>query len=309
MAKKKGTQSETPSGSNADSDGLQWQEVERGYALALAEGKVICRNPAGKRLATIPPWLKETEAMEQLAALRDWLEDHALECQHTIERWMLRSLAVPREILQQVWPDPDWRAAIENLVIATIDTSGDVDAHHMGLLRDVHETKGLGIVDADGESHWLKQSQIIVPHPILIDDLTGFRELASELGLKQVVDQLYRPVYPLLETHKELRAIDEFAGGKFDQLNFALGACRRLGYPVRGGYATCRVWEGETPLEARYYVGAESPEAETETGELIFVGPDQSAVPLGRVGQVTFSEGMRMAAAIYAKRKVEEQKE
>lgn len=309
MAKKKGTQSEAPSGSNADSDGLQWQEVERGYALALADGKVVCRNPAGKRLATIPPWLKETEAMEQLAALRDWLEDHALECQHTIERWMLRSLAVPREILQQVWPDPDWRAAIENLVIATIDTSGDVDAHHMGLLRDVHETKGLGIVDADGESHWLKQSQIIVPHPILIDDLTGFRELASELGLKQVVDQLYRPVYPLLETHKELRAIDEFAGGKFDQLNFALGACRRLGYPVRGGYATCRVWEGETPLEARYYVGAESPEAETETGELIFVGPDQSAVPLGRVGQVTFSEGMRMAAAIYAKRKVEEQKE
>jgi hypothetical protein len=62
-------------------------------------------------------------------------------------------------------------------------------------------------------------------------------------------------------------------------------------------------------LEARYYVGAESPEAETETGELIFVGPDQSAVPLGRAGQVTFSEGMRMAAAIYAKRKVEEQKE
>ena len=85
-----------------------------------------------------------------------------------------------------------------------------------------------------------------------------------------------------------------------------MGACRRLGYPVRGGYATCRVWEGESPLEARYYVGGEYPEAETETGELVFVGFDQRAVAMRDVGPVTFSEGMRMAAAIYAKRKVEE---
>ncbi len=50
-----------------------------------------------------------------------------------------------------------------------------------------------------------------------------------------------------------------------------LGHLQRLGYPVRGGYATCKVWEGTSPLEARYYVGSDSPDSPTWTGDLIFV--------------------------------------
>ena len=300
------------SGSSAKSETAQelhWLPADRDYSVALQAGKLICRNPKGKTLATLPPWLKESEAAQQLSAMSDWLDEHALECLHTVERWMLRSLLVPNPIFQHVWPDPDWRRVLENVVVAPASAKGEVDLEKMGILRSVDEKKGLGIVDVDGESQWLKQPLIAIPHPILIGELDDLRELANDLNLQQSIEQLYRPVYQLKGDQHELREIKDFAGGKFEQLNFALGACRRLGYPVRGGYATCRVWEGEVPLEARYYVGGEYPEAETETGELLFVGSDQKAVAMRNVGPVTFSEGMKMAAAIYAKRKVEETNE
>jgi len=291
------------------SDSISWQPADKGYGLALIDGKLACRNPKGKTLATLPPWIKESELAQQLLALSEWLDEHALECLHTVERWMLRSLAVPREVLHQIWPDPDWRKVVENIVVAPANAKGESDLEQMGLLKNVDAKKGLGVVDVDGESQWLKQPLVIFPHPILIGALDDLRELANDLNLEQAIEQLYRPVYQVSDKQRELRAIRDFEGGKFEQLNFAIGACRRLGYPVRGGYATCRVWEGKAPLEARYFVGGEFPEAETETGELLFVGGDQQAVAMRDVGPVTFSEGMRMAAAIYAKRQVEEKSE
>lgn len=305
----KAAKARKPSASEDAGDGIHWLPADRDYSVALLEGKIVCRNPKGKMLATLPPWLKESDTAQQLAAMSDWLSEHALECLHTVERWMLRSLLVPAQIVHQVWPDPDWRTALENVVLAPANAKGDTDLEKMGLLKSVEEKKGLGIVDVDGESQWLKQPLVAILHPILIGDLDDLRELANDLKLEQAVEQLYRPVHKMKDDQRELRAIRDYEGGKFEQLNFALGACRRLGYPVRGGYATCRVWEGGSPLEARYYVGGEYPEAETETGELLFVGTDQTAVPMRDVGPVTFSEGMRMAAAIYAKRKVEEKAE
>jgi len=305
----KTAKAKTTSKATSDSDSLSWQPADKDYSLALVDGKLVCRNPKGKTLATLPPWLKESETAQQLMALSEWLDEHALECLLTVERWMLRSLSVPREVLHQIWPDPDWRKVVENLVVAPANTKGESDLEQMGLLKDVDDKKGLGIVDVDGESQWLKQPLVIFPHPILIGALDDLRELANDLNLQQAIEQLYRPVYQVSDKQQELRAIRDFEGGKFEQLNFAMGACRRLGYPVRGGYATCRVWEGKAPLEARYYVGGEFPDAETETGELLFVGGDQQAVAMRDVGPVTFSEGMRMAAAIYAKRKVEEKSE
>lgn len=284
-----------------------WIPAERDYALGLVDGKLVCRNPSGKILSSLPPWLKESDSAQQILALCDWLDDHAMECLHAVELWMLRSLTVPTEIIYQVWQDPDWRRGVENMVVAPSDGDGHPDLDNMGILKNIDSQRGLGVVDVDGETKWLKHSQVLFPHPILIGELDDLRELANELNLVQSIEQLYRPIYVPSDQHKELGAIREFEGGKFQQLNFALGVCRRLGYPVRGGYATCRVWEGTSPLEARYYVGSESPELETETGELIFVRSDQRAVMVRDVGPVTFSEGMRMAAAIYAKRKVEEQ--
>ena len=43
------------------------------------------------------------------------------------------------------------------------------------------------------------------------------------------------------------------------------------------------------------------------TGELIFVDSEQKPLKIAEVGRVTFSEGVRMASQIYAKRKVEKQ--
>ncbi|WP_164103691.1 DUF4132 domain-containing protein [Candidatus Laterigemmans baculatus] len=290
-------------------DAICWLDAPRDYQIALHQGRLVCRNPKGKQLGSLPKWLKEDPLADQLQALASWLDERALECMHTVERWMLRSLVVPREALQAVWPDQDWRHAFENTVIAPANVSGKVDLERAGLLRESDSKRGLGIVDVDGESRWLTSPAVAIPHPILLQDLDDLRELAGDLNITQKIEQLYRPVYHPTKSQMPLRAIKEYEGGVFEQLNFALGACRRLGYPVRGGYATCRIWEGEEPLEARYYVGGEYPESETETGELIFVDASQRAVTVKDVGPVTFSEGVRMASAIYAKRKVEKQEE
>lgn len=288
---------------------VAWIDGPRGYAVGLQDGKLVCRNPGGKQLATVPNWLKDDEIADRLVALAQWLDEHRLECQHTVERWMLRSLVVPRDVVTAVWPDSDWRDALRDLVVAPADARGKVDYAASGLLREVDAKRGLGVVDRDGESQWFKSAALAVPHPILIGDLRELRELAADLGVRQTVDQLYRPVYQPTAEQKERKSIGDFAGGLFEQLNFASGLCRRLGYPVRGGYATCRIWEGVSVLEARYYIGDESPESPTWTGELIFVDTAQRPVRIGDAGAVAFSEGMRMAAAIYAKRKVEKSEE
>lgn len=68
-----------------------------------------------------------------------------------------------------------------------------------------------------------------------------------------------------------------------------------------------KVWEDATPIEARYWIGNEYPESETYTGELLFVDSEQEPQQVGDVGPVTFSEGMRMASQIFAKRSVEKE--
>jgi hypothetical protein len=220
---------------------------------------------------------------------------------------MLRSLPVPREVVQAIWPDPDWSDMLRNLVVTPIDAKGKSDATKTGLLRDVDPKKGAGVVDRDGETQWIKAAQILIPHPILIDGLDDLREIAADMDFSQAVEQLFRPIFAATEEQTESTRIADFEGGKFEQLNFATSLCRRLGYPLRGGYACSKVWENATPIEARYWVGDEYPEAETYTGDLIFVDSEQTPRQIADVGPVTFSEGMRMASQIYAKRKVEKE--
>lgn len=288
---------------------IAWVPGERDYKLGLRSGKLVCQNPKGKTLASLPKWLKESDAAESLKALAEWLDEHRSECVHTVERWMLRSLPIPRDVLQEVWADAIWRESLENLVVAPVDAKGQPNFENTGLLRDVESKRGFGVIDLDGETQWHKSAGVMVPHPILIADLADLRELASDLAISQTVDQLYRSVNHPTQAQESLKSISDYAGGVFEQLNFALSHCRRLGYPVRGGYATCRVWENETMTEARYFVGDEYPESETYTGQLVFVDEGEKAVKIGDLGAVTFSEGVRMAAAIYAKRKVEDSPE
>ncbi|MCC6622497.1 MAG: DUF4132 domain-containing protein, partial [Deltaproteobacteria bacterium] len=180
-----------------------------------------------------------------------------------------------------------------------------------GLFRGVDPKRGLGLVNLDGESTWVAADAVLAPHPILFGDaLDDWRQLATELAITQAISQLFRETFTrpagLAPT---LTTLDTWSGGHFAQLNFALGRCRTLGYRVRGGFATCPVREPTQDLavvEARYWIGAEYPDQETLTGELLWVDAKERPLPVASVGPVALSEGIRMAAAIYAGRQVKE---
>jgi hypothetical protein len=282
-----------------------WIAADKDYQLALEDGKLICRNPKGSQLASVPKWLKDGEVAQQLTALKEWLEQHAAECRGTLELWMLRSLPVARLVLAEIWADPAWSGLLRNLVVCGVK-SDRLDQEESGFLRDVDAKKGVGIVDLDGETQWIQSESVALPHPILLEDLQDYRELSVELAFDQTLDQLFRQTWKPTAEQLEKSSIQEFSGGKFEMLNHVMGLCRRLGYRVRGGSATCPVWENGRLMEARYWIGADSPEYESYTGELLFTDDRERGVPIRDVGPVAFSEGMRMAAAIYAKRVVKE---
>jgi hypothetical protein len=289
-----------------DEAGLGWIDAGKGYALTLDGGKLAARNDKGKRLSSVPKDLRDGEVADQLEALRDWLVEHDRECLATVDQWLMRSLPVPRPALERVWDDPAWRRPLENAVVVAVGADGKHDHGKAGLFRAVDPKKGIGVVDLDGETSWLDADRIAIPHPILIAELDGWRELVTQLGVAQGVSQLLRETYakpPGLNAH----AIDQFEDGKFAMLMHAVGKARSLGFKVRGGFAVCKVWDCEAVTEARYWIGADSPEAETYTGSLSWVDHREHGMSIAAVGPVAFSEGMRMASAIYAARVVEKQ--
>ena len=177
------------------------------------------------------------------------------------------------------------------------------------MLRAVDPRRGLGVVDLDGETAWLDAARVAVPHPVLIPELDAWRELVTQLGLAQGVPQLLRAAYPKPAVSKRAREIDAFEGGWFAMLIHAVGKARALGYKVRDGFATCRIWDATGVCEARYWLGADSPYADAYTGALSWVDERGRALPIAAVGPVAFSEGMRMGAAIYAARVVEQEED
>ena len=284
---------------------LTWVPGPGDYTLALAGKKLVCKNGKGKRLKSLPKAVKTSEPAEALLTLAEWLTQHERECAETVEGWMLRSLPIPKEAIVAVWDDPAWRTPLENAVVTR---PGDLEGG--GFLKGADAARGVGVVDLDGETQWIDAPTVLLPHPILLPERDDFRELATELSLTQGVHQLFRETHAApQDLDPEATGLGTFSNGHFEQLNFVLGRCRTLGYRVRGGFATCPVFEGGVAAEARYWIGAEYPEGETWTGELIFVDEAERALPLGKVGPVTLSEGLRMATAIYAGRKVEEEAE
>jgi hypothetical protein len=292
-----------------DEAGLAWVDAGKGYQITLDAGKLAARNDKGKRLASVPKEIKDGDAADQLEALRDWLVEHDRECIATVEQWMLRSLAVPRAVLQAVWDDPAWRKPLENAVVVTVTADGGHDHERAGLFRGVDPRKGVGVVDADGETAWLSAERVALPHPILIPQLEAWRELITQLGVAQGIAQLHRETHakPAALAASPATAIDQFEEGKFAMLMHAVGKARQLGFKVRGGFATCKTWDAGAVAEARYWIGADSPDGETYTGALSWVDGRERGLKLAEVGPVAFSEGMRMASAIYAARVVEKQ--
>ncbi|MEW1777707.1 DUF4132 domain-containing protein [Streptomyces sp. NPDC086777] len=272
------------------------------YEVALDDGKVVCRNAAGRQLKSVPAKLADDPAVLGLRQLAEWLERHERQCLADVERWLTRSLPVPLAVLAQVWPDPAWQAALRDLVVTGAD--GEV----AGFLRDADAERGLGLVDLDGDTVRIAPELVRLPHPVLLEDLEELREFAVDLGVEQKAGQLFREVWHRpAALDAEGTQIEEYAGGVFKELRFLHGRATQLGYRVRGGYAVCSVLEEGRGVEARVWIGDYDSYFETETGPLAWTDPTGRTLRLGQVGPVAWSEGMRMAAALYAGRDIEDE--
>ncbi|MBA2538661.1 MAG: DUF4132 domain-containing protein, partial [Deltaproteobacteria bacterium] len=282
-----------------------WIDAGKGLELGIRDGSLVARKD-GKDLGSVPKPAKESPVGERLVSAIDFLEDHTRTCQHTVETWMLRSLPVPRGVLQAVIADPAWSAALHDAWVVAVGPDGKVDREVGGFFRGVDKEKGIGVVDRDGETTWLATESVLIPHPILLDELDDLRGMAVEINAKQGTSQLFRETFPrpTVPPSDDPLAIAQFAGGEFSMLQAVIGLAKRLGYRVSGGAAVCRVLEQGRSVSARYDLGEGDGMDSTTTGELTWVDDKQRPIAVVDVPPVAFSEGMRMAAQIYAKRKV-----
>lgn len=278
---------------------MGWLDAASGYQVRLGEnGRVQCRNGKGKLLSSVPASLKEDPQVVQLRQLAEWLARHEAECLAAVDGWMVRSLPVPTALVAEVWADTAWAGALRDLVVTADD--------EVGFLRDADPDRGLGLVTLDGDTVRARPEVVRIPHPVLLDDLEELREFGAELGVEQKAQQLFRQTFARPADLAGKTSVDDYSGGRFEQLNHALGRCRTLGYPVRGGDAVYAAFEDGRVVEARYWLGSDYPEGETWTGDLRWTLEDGTALALTDVGPVAWSEGMRMASAIHAGRVVEE---
>lgn len=286
---------------------MGWLSAGDGYEVALVEGRVAARatsgRAAGRQLKTLPKAVREHPEVDRLRRFGEWLDRHEAACVAQVDAWMVSSLPVPTGLLARVWPDEAWQSALRDLAVV-----GD-DPDEVGILRDATDAGELRVVNLDGETVRLSPRTVTLPHPVLLPDLEELREFAAELGVTQRVEQIHRATWlkpdGLAETVTEIR---EFAGGSYDS-RFGLAArATSLGYRVSGGYSTCRVRDAGRTVEASVWIGEPYWDGDTETGGLTWSDEDGRTLRAAQVGPVAWSEGMRMAAALYAGRKVEEGK-
>lgn len=286
---------------------MAWLAAGEGYEIALVEGRVAARSTggraSGRQLKTLPKALKDHPEVDRLRRLAEWLDRHEASCVAQVDAWMVSSLPVPTVLIARVWPDEAWQRALRDLAVV-----GE-DPEEAGFLRDATAAGELKVVNLDGETVRLSPRTVTLPHPVLLPDLEDVREFAAELGIEQRVEQIHRATWHkpdgLAESATEVR---DYAGGVFAS-RFGLAArATGLGYRVSGGYATCKVRDagGGRAVEAAVWIGEPYYEDETSTGGLNWHDEDGRAVRLAEVGPVAWSEGMRMAAALYAGRKIEE---
>ncbi|MET9608215.1 DUF4132 domain-containing protein [Streptomyces sp. NPDC006512] len=280
---------------------MAWLAVDEGYEVALVEGRVTARRPAGRQLKALPKALRDHPEVDRLRRLAEWLDRHEAACAAQVDAWMVSSLPVPTALLARVWPDEAWQAALRDLAIV-----GD-DPDEVGFLRDATAAGELKVVNLDGETVRLSPRTVTLPHPVLLPDLDDVRDFAAELGITQKVEQIHRATWAkpasVTATATEVR---DYAGGVFPS-RFSLAArATALGYGVTGGYSTCKVRDTGRAVEAAVWIGEPYWDSESATGALNWHDGEGRSVRLEEVGPVAWSEGMRMAAALYAGRKIEE---
>ena len=280
-----------------------WLDAGKGYELGIREGKLVARKD-GKPLGSVPKAVKDGPVGDRLESAIDFLDDHEIQCRTTVEAWMLRTLPVPRGVLAAVVADDAWKTVLHDAWIVPVE-DGKADRAAGGFFRSADKDKGIGTVDRDGETVWIAADSVLVPHPILLDELDDLRQLATEIGVSQGLSQLLRETFVFAGSGPDPMSVATYAGGEFAVMNTAIQLAKRLGYRVSGGAAVCRVLEKGKLVEGRYDLGDGDPMYETTTGDLTWVDDKQRPLAVADVPPVAYSEGMRMASLIYAKRKIE----
>lgn len=284
-----------------------WLDSGNGYELTISDGEIRARNKKGKELKSVPASVKKTEAFADLDGLRLWLQNHDAECGMTVETWLLRALPVPTAVIAEVWKDEAWRSWLYDLVIQPAENNSLT-----GFLRDANADNGqaqVSVVDLEGETRTIDASELIIPHPVLLEDREALQEFAADLGVDQRFDQLFRAVYPPPEkaAPAEQESLDTWSDARFEKSLFASNRARQAGFQVRGGYAVTHIYEDDRLIEARFWIGADqAPETEAISGELLWTADDET-VPVRNVGPIAYSEGVRMATHIHAGRTIEEE--
>lgn len=282
-------------------DDAEW--VDAGdYAFTLGEGNVVvARNAKGRVLKTVPPKARKLPEFEQLDGLRVVLEQHEQLCRDTVQDWFLQGSSIPVTVVHAVWKDQLWRKYLQGLVVFYESATG--------LLQNRTDDT-LQLVDLDGEAIDIPitDSAVIgIPHPALIEEMEQWREFASELGVHQGLDQLFRDVYiKPADADGQKNAVQAYMGGKYARGSHLLGRGRGGGFRTSLGEVAVTVHEGGREIIARLDVSGWDPSDEVEFGTLNFTS-DGKTVPLEEVGPVAWSEGIRMCEYIYAGRTVETQ--
>jgi hypothetical protein len=284
-----------------------WVPTESGYELTLIDNKIVCRNTKGKKLASVPAALKDDPVAIDLRGLAEWLTGHEKECRERVDAWMLRSLPIPRALISSVWPDVAWQTALRDCTIAVV-VDGKPDMKRVGLLRDAND-EGVGVVDLDGNTKRWQCDQIVVPHPVLLPDLDDWREFTAELGINQVVPQLFRETHVRPALEDKPVTVSTYSNGAYAELRHVQSRASSHGFAVSGGFAVCRIFEAGEMVEARLWIGSDSPDAPTETGDLYWVDGEGQQLSGHQVGPVAWSEGNRMGADLYAGRVIEKSTE
>ncbi|MEO3941745.1 DUF4132 domain-containing protein [Paenarthrobacter nicotinovorans] len=284
-----------------------WLDTSTEYKIGVADGKVVAQNKAGKIVKTVPAALKDDEATLRLRAFVEWTATHQRECGEQVQDWMVRSLPVATTLVRELWLDESWRVWLRDAVVLPCTSDGSVVAGAQGgFLRDVSTADGtVGLVTLDGETEYHPYSYILLPHPVLLgSERDDYRDFAAELGIVQKLRQLMRETFDSGNRDGADTEVRDYANASFEQLSHLTSRARSLGYLVRGGFCQLTVSESGRTVHARVWIGAEDPAYPAETGPLFWQEGD-TVLPLGSVGPVAFSEGMAMAAGLYAGRTIE----
>lgn len=279
---------------------LHWIPATRGHELALDRTTLRCRETGGRVLSSVPRAVRGSRVGAELSELRERLVRHEAECRSAVEAWLLAGVPVPAALLARVWPDPGWRSCLEHLVAAVGGQSG--------LLTEVGEQGRAGLTALDGSMLAPAVGPVTLPHPILLEDIEQWRKLSDSLGAVQGVPQLDRRIH-----HRpagiDLQAagIDDYAGARFKELRHGTARAAENGFVMRGGFAVLRVAGDDRVVQARYWLGADDPGLPATTGRLLWIDAAERPVPLGAVGPVAWSEGVRMAELIHSGGQSDEQ--